>query len=191
MKDEAQVRAPLTKSIVELLDHQPGGVSQAVRGRARAEIARVEECTRVDWIPLEVQLAILDALRREVGQEECERFLAAHFAATIEQPFVRGMFETAVRLFGMGPGAVFRVFPRTWSTITRGCGEVEIREIDPRGTTIRVSELPVEQPHIELFAKGFRATFQGVIQTFAVPGEVEMLSFDRAARTSEYRAYWT
>ena len=192
MSTEAQVRAPLTKSIVELIDREfPLQVRQALRERARAEVTRVEECSRVDWIPLEVQLAILDALREAVGQQRYEAFLTAHFAATIEQPFVRGMFETSVRLFGVGPGSVFRVFPRTWSTISRGCGEVHVSEIDPNGTTIRVTDLPVEQPRIDLFVKGFRATFQGIIVLFARPGDVELVSYDRGLRESTYRARWS
>jgi hypothetical protein len=191
MSQEAQVRAPLTKSIVELLDRQPGDVPRAVRARARAEIERVEGCSRVDWIPLGIQLRILAALREEVGPQSFEAFVTKHFSTTVEQPFVRGMFETAVRLFGFAPSAVLRVFPKTWSTISRGCGEVHIPEIAATGTLIRVTELPVEQEHVELFVSGFRATFQGILDAFDRPGVVVMLSYDRASRTSTYRATWS
>ncbi len=192
MSIEALVRAPLTKSIIELIDReQPLPVRQALRARAGAEVVRVEECSRVAWIPLGTQLAILDALRLEIGQDRYEAFLSAHFATTIEQPFVRGMFETSVRLFGVGPAAVFRVFPRTWSTISRGCGEVHVDEVDPNGTSIRVTELPVDEPRIDLFVNGFRATFQGILEVFGRPGEVQRVSYDRQLRESAYLARWS
>jgi hypothetical protein len=186
---ESKVRAPLTKAIVEMLDRQPG-VAAGVRARVPNEVRRVEECSRVDWVPLATQLAILDALKDEVGLRRWEEFVRAHFSSTVEQPFVKGMFESAVRLFGMGPGAVFRVFAKTWATISKGCGEVEIGEVDPKGTLIRVRELPVDQARIELFVAGFRSTFQGALDVFKSAGDVELVSFDRAARTSVYRARW-
>lgn len=188
--DEPRVRAPLTKAIVELLERQPLHVRDGVRSRAGAEIERVEQCSRVDWIPLGVQLEILGAVREETGARGYDDFCAAHFASTIEQPFVKGMFETTVRLFGLGPGAVLRVFPKTWSTISRDCGRMEIDHIDARGTTIRVRELPVSEPRVDLFANGFRATFRGIIDLFARPGDVELVSYERAARESVYRIHW-
>lgn len=188
---EARVRAPLTKAILEVLERQPPHVQEGVRARAKREIAHVEECSRVDWIPLGVQLAILDAVREETGMHGYEDFCAAHFASTVEQPFVRGMFETTVRLFGLGPGAVLRVFPKTWATISQGCGEIVIDEIDPEGTTIRVRDLPVNEPRIDLFVKGFRATFRGIIDLFRRPGDVQLVSYDRVMRESVYRAIWS
>ena len=189
--DEPRVRAPLTKAILEVLERQPRDVQVAVRARAKVEITRVEECSRVDWIPLGVQLAILDGVREELGIHGYEDFCAAHFASTVEQPFVRGMFDTTVRLFGLGPAAVLRVFPKTWATISQGCGEVVIEEIDPNGTIIRVRELPVSEPRIELFVQGFRATFRGIIDLFRRPGDVELVSYDRVMRESVYRAVWS
>lgn len=186
----ARVRAPLTKAILEVLEHQPPRVRDAVRSRAYEDIARVEECSRVDWIPLGVQLNILDAVCDELGMRGYEDFCAAHFASTVEQPFVKGLFDTTVRLFGLGPGAVLRVMPKAWATISRDCGRMEVGDIDPAGTTIRMRDLPVAEPHIDLFATGYRATFRGVIDIFRRPGDVELLSYDRSARESSYRLRW-
>ena len=187
----AQVRAPLTKAIVELMDQRMPDSARAIRARAAREIERVETSSRMDWIDLSVQLAILQAIYSEVGVRRWELFVAAHFSSTVEQPFVRSMFETSVRLFGMSPAAVFKVFAKTWATISKNCGDVTIGEVDPRGTTIRVTNLPVEQANIDLFVRGFRATFQGAIDIFKSAGEVEFVSFDRASRTSVYRARWS
>lgn len=188
---EPRVRAPLTKAIVQLLDKQPEAVRTAVRARAHDAIEHVEQSSRVDWIPLATQLVILDALREFTGVERYEEFCAAHFASTVEQPFVKGMFDMTVRLFGLGPGGVFRVFPKTWATITRDCGVVEVETVDPQGTTIRIRDLPVAEPRIDLFVRGFRATFRGAIDLFGRAGDVKLVSYDRGARESVYRAHWT
>ena len=187
----AQIRAPLTKAIVELMDQRMPESARAVRARVPREIERVEGASRMDWIDLSVQLAILDAIYSEVGMRRWEQFVSAHFSSTVEQPFVRSMFETSVRLFGMSPAAVFKVFAKTWATISRGCGDVTIGEVDPRATTIRVTGLPVDQEHIDLFVRGFRATFKGVLDVFKSTGDVEFVSFDRASRTSVYCTRWS
>lgn len=188
----AEVRAPLTKAIVELIDRQLPHVRGAIRTRAAGVIARVEECSRVDWIPLGVQLEVLSAFREELGPKAYDEFCIAHFASTIEQPFVKGMFDTTVRLFGLGPGPVYRVFGKTWSVISRRCGEVSV-EVDgePGVATIRMRDLPIDEPRIDLFVTGYRATFQGVIEVCKVRGNVELVSFDRAAREAVYRARWS
>ena len=138
-----------------------------------------------------MQRAILNAIYSEVGVRRWEQFVSAHFSSTVEQPFVRSMFETSVRLFGMSPATVFKLFAKTWATISKYCGDVTIGEVAPRETTIRVTILPTEQEHIDLFVRGFRATFQGALDVFKSAGEVEFVSFDRLSRTSVYRARWS
>lgn len=187
----ARVRAPLTKAILELLDTRPPVVRNRVRARAAEAVRHVEQASRVDWIDLRIQLQILSALRAEVGQRGYEEFCAAHFTTTVQQPFVKGAFETTVRLFGVGPGPIYRIFPRSWAMISRGCGVVRVpREIDPAGTRIRVVDLPVEEEEIELFVQGFRATFRGIIDIFQRRGDVTLASYDASARTAIYVASW-
>lgn len=187
----ARVRAPLTKSILDLLDARPSVVRDRVRARAADAVRHVEQASRVDWITLRTQLQILSALRAEVGQRGYEEFCAAHFATMVQQPLVRSAFETTVRLFGVGPGPVYRIFPKSWAMMSRGCGVVHVpREIDPAGTRIRVVDLPVQEEEIELFVQGFRATFRGIIDIFQRRGDVTLESYDARARTSTYVATW-
>lgn len=191
-EQRAEVRAPLTKAIVELLDRQLPHVRSAIRARAADAITRVEECSRVDWIPLGVQLDLLGAFRDELGPRAYDDFCIAHFASTIEQPFVKGMFETTVRLFGLGPGPVYRVFAKTWAVISRGCGELTVTgESTPGVAVIHLRDLPMAEPQIDLFVNGYRATFQGVIEVCGARGDVEVVSFDRAKREAVYRARWS
>lgn len=189
----AEVRAPLTKAIVELIERQLPHVRTAIRARAADAITRVEECSRVDWIPLGVQLELLAAFREELGAKAYDDFCIAHFASTIEQPFVKGMFDTTVRLFGLGPGPVYRVFVKTWSVISRGCGEMLLEQSpDAPGTAvIRMRGLPMDEPRIDLFVTGYRATFQGVLEVCHARGDVALASFDRTAGEAVYRARWS
>ncbi len=187
---DSRVRAPVTKAIVELLDRQPPSIRAAVRKDAAEAIEHVESASRVDWIPLRTQLRILRAVHTELGQDGFDDFSAKHFACTVEQPLARSVFDTTVRLFGVGPGPIYKMFPQSWAMMSSGCGMVVCTETDPSGTSIRIVDLPVAEPDIELYVVGFRATFRGVLDAFKCDGSVEFLAFDRARRESRYRATW-
>jgi len=187
---EPRVRAPVTKAILELLEQQPRGIRDAVREDAAEEVRHAEEASRVDWIPLRVQLRIFRAVHTVVGPRGFDDFAAAHFARTVEQPLARSVFETTVRLFGVGPGPIFKIFPKSWAMMSAHCGTIVCDEPDPSGTLIRIVDLPVAEENIELYVTGSRATFRGVLDVFKFAGDVDLVSFDRALRESRYRARW-
>ncbi|MBX3245856.1 MAG: hypothetical protein KF901_01600 [Myxococcales bacterium] len=189
VREPAQVRAPLTKAVLELLETQPEAVRLAVLEQASEAVRVVEEASRVSWIPLRAQLEILAALRAVTNDRVYDEFCAKHFSSTVEQPLVKSVFDTTVRLFGVGPGPVYRMFPKTWAMMARGCGVIEVDE-DGKRAHLEVSELPVEEPEIELFVRGFRATFAGVLDMFRRPGTVTLDSFDPASRIARYTATW-
>lgn len=143
----------------------------------------------MDWLPLELQLELLDAMLEEMGAARWERFVTAHFAATVEQPYLKDVFETAVRLLGVGPATVFRVFGRTWMNITRNCGEFYVSEINQNGTVLHMQRLP-DIARIDTFVYGFRFTMQGVIEAFGRRGLVEQRSYNSLTRSVSYTARW-
>jgi hypothetical protein len=188
---EARVRAPVTKSIVDLLEKQPRTVRDAVRESAASAIARVEQASRMDWIPLSVQLEIVAALHAQVGPREFDTFCAATFGSVAEQPLARSVFEGTLRVFGISPGPVYKMFGKTWAMVSSGAGVITVEgEPSPTGTVIRVSDLPIEERHIELYVRGFRATLRGVIEIVNKQGEVDMRSFHRGTREAIYVAKW-
>nr|PZN18745.1 MAG: hypothetical protein DIU78_22310 [Pseudomonadota bacterium] len=189
---QARVRAPLTKAVVDLLKKQPPSVQAAVRAKAADAVERVELASRVDWIPLSIQLEILSALHTEVGPEGYDAFCTAHFAATVEQALVKSVFEGTIRVFGISPAALYKVFGKTWPVIASGCGVISIEgQAAPSGTTLHVTELPMNEREIDLFVRGFRATFQGVLDVVKKQGTVVMRSFDRDAGKAVYFATWS
>lgn len=174
-----------------MLAKQPPAVHSAVRERAAEAIGKVERASRVDWLPLSVQLEILAALEAEAGARGYDAFCAAHFSSMVEQPLVKSVFEGTLRVFGVSPGGLFKMFGKSWTMLSSGCGVVLVEgNPSPEGTTIRVQDLPIAEPQIDLFVRGFRATFRGVIDAVEKQGNVELESFDRRAREATYLATW-
>jgi len=187
----ARIRVPVTKAIVEMIDELPAADRDAIRSGAAESIAIVDAAPRSNWIPLAVQLDILAQIDRRLGRAGYQDFCQRHFIRTTETPLVRTVFDGAVRLFGMGPEAVFKVFRRSWSMMSSDAGDVNLRRLDPNDLCIEVSGLPLDEVQSKLFVEGFAATFTGVFRLFGLTGEVKLASVDVGTRTAVYLGSWT
>jgi hypothetical protein len=120
-----------------------------------------------------------------------DAFCASHLASTVEQPLVKSVFEGALRVFGMSPGSVYKMFGKSWAMLSSGCGIVSIEgDPLPSGTIFHVSELRVEEPLLDLFVRGFRATCRGAIDVVNKQGNMQLRSFDPGTRLASYIATW-
>lgn len=190
MPERAQIRAPVTKSIVEMVDELPPADRDAIRRDAAAAIQTVADAPRTAYLPLGVQLEIMAAIDRRLGRPAYLEFCAENFGRTVETPLVRTIFDGATRIFGVGPTGIFKVFRKAWSMMSEGCGDVDLVTLSPSETRIVVEALPVDEKHIDLFVQGFAYTFRGVFDVFDVQGEMKLVSFDRHARKATYLGSW-
>lgn len=182
----------MPKALIELLPRQSSSAQAVVRVRASEAITRVEVASRVEWIPLATQLEILAAYREALGPRGYDDLCIAHFAASLEQPFVKGLFDTTVRLFGLGPAPIYKAFARAWNSgISRHAGTMSVEDAADTSLVVRLAELPMDEKELDLFVFGFRATFQGVIDVAGVRGDVAEPTFDRATASATYRARWS
>jgi hypothetical protein len=188
---EARIRAPVTKAIVEMIDELPPADRDAIRQAAGPSIDAVEQALRSSWLPLATQLETLHAIDQRLGRAGYLDFCQRHFIRTVETPLVRAVFDGAVRLFGMGPEAVFKVFRRSWAMMSTHAGEVNLVELTPEHLRIEVRALPLEEARASLFIEGFAATFTGVFRLFEIDGKAELTSVDYPNRTAVYTGSWT
>ena len=188
---EARIRTPVTKAIVEMIDELPPADRDAIREAAAESIDTVERALRSSWLPLAIQLDILRQVDRQLGRDGYADFCQRHLIRTIETPLVKTVFDGAVRLFGVGPEAVFKVFRRSWAMMSSDAGEVNLLEMSADALRIEVRELPLEEAQATLFIEGFAATFSGVFRLFELDGKTELKSVDYANRTAIYTGSWT
>lgn len=187
----AQVRAPVTKAILELLEELPAEDRDAIRAGAPAAVTQVEGTARSDRLPLSVQLEILEQVDARLGRAGYLDLCRTHFTRTVNTPLVRPILDGAVRLFGMSPKAIFKMFSRTWSMMSTEAGLIECVRLEPDTVEIVVRDLPMEERRADLFIEGFAATFSGVLDLFDVDGSIELAEVDEEARSARYTGRWT
>jgi hypothetical protein len=99
-------------------------VAAAVRAQLGDEVlGRITTANRVEWIPVELQVAVNDALFAELSAEEYEAFWRRTGLASAQSSMFNRLVQGAMRLFGISPASIYKLFPRANLHVTRGLGE--------------------------------------------------------------------
>ena len=81
--------------------------------RLRAAVApetwrRIEEASRLEWLPVELDIEVLEVGSRVFGVENNHARVRAGLKRTIEGPLLKALLEGAANLFGIRPSSLFR-----------------------------------------------------------------------------------
>lgn len=185
------MRASVIQGNLSDLRRLPDGLESQVRAAiSKGVIDDVESATRIAWLPLEHDLEISDAVERVAGTVRRREWARTSMLLSMRGPLLEPMWRAALRVFGVSPGALFRVVPTGWAAVYRDVGRVT-HEPGTDTAYITVSELPDVLVHNEAYLHGICGTFQALLDASRVPGTVEMESFDKRRSTVKYKANWS
>lgn len=136
------IRASYAQENVRALAQLLPPTETAVRTRAAREIAEVMAAGRLAWLPIELDLAILEAIAAVGGESELRAHARAALLASTETPLLRPIRDGALRLLGARPENIFKWAPNAWGISFRACGVVSWEHLEPEHGVIRVRELP-------------------------------------------------
>jgi hypothetical protein len=125
-----EMRASLVKEqLAAIDDHAEGARVRAAV--APATLARIESATRVDWLPIETLLALLDATLATLGPEAAAAHWRRSTMRAFETPLVKPFTDGVVALFQPSPPRVFPLLPKLFQLIYRGIGRVLVENPAP------------------------------------------------------------
>lgn len=107
-------------------------------------LRRIEQASRTDWLPIEIELTLTRTIRAAVGDEALRRWSSAALRRTLDTSMFRPLFDTAVRLFGLSPNSLFKMAPQGWRTTFRGAGELTVQPGGPTSLVVDLVGLPEE-----------------------------------------------
>lgn len=165
------------------------GVAARINERLGGETCRALAAVRPDdWAPVELDVALTDAIHVELGDGGLRRANREAFLAAIEGPVLRPLVTGLQRMFGLTPLALLRLAPRLWNTIYRDCGDLVLEQ------TERAHAIVLEDaPDVLLAAPSYFIGVAGVIDGCFVltrrAGSVEIAT-DAATRRVRWRLTW-
>jgi hypothetical protein len=127
-KAPPQCRAGWTQHILNGVHALPPALAARALGAVPVEHrSTLEQSSTLAWLPFEVHMAVLHALRSTLGARAYQQFCVVQITASLDHPMLFAKpAQLALRLYGAGPFALFRAIPPSLNYIFRNAGEFRI-----------------------------------------------------------------
>ena len=153
-----------------------------------ATLRLIERASRVDWLPIEVDLELVHAIYGVAGEEGLRAWGREAVLRSIETSIFKPLVDAVVRVFGLSPGPLLRAAPQAWKTTFRGCGEMSVTVAPEGGARIVLSNLPqvlVERP----FLLSISGSLEAALVVARTEGTVRLVA-TVGTNGAEYEATW-
>lgn len=164
-----------------------GARADAVRARCSTEIARIEGASRLSFLPVTDNLALLKAVEEIGGAAALRAQGRIAFVAAASGPLLRPIRDTALKMLGATPAGIFRWAPQTWKLVFRNTGVLSWQPTSGGGSLI-LEHLP---PLLDCtaWAETSAGAFEG---GFDLAGNASgTVTIERAPSTFRFRLQWT
>jgi hypothetical protein len=173
MTPGALMRATQMKENLRGLDELAERHSVDLRAALSPEmLKRIKGAMRTDWLPIAYDVEMNEAVERSLGRELLCRWSRSTIESSLKGPMLSPLLDGAVALFGLTPNTLFKLLPRGWGSVYRGCGELKI---EGRGNTqarIMWRGVPDEVRASEPYLYGVAATFSALLAVTNAEGDV-------------------
>jgi len=133
-------------------------------------LTEIRDSPRTSWVPAANMMGMISAVEKVGGVELVEAMAESVTTKVSAHPLFRPLVHGALRLFGDGPGPLFKVLPRAWKVSNRDAGELET-EVSSGRAVVRVSKLPPEL-ECDPWKRSWRGTCHGMLALARVEGTV-------------------
>ncbi len=173
-----QVRARHTQTLLRLGEARVPAdaptLASALDPRMRAVL---ESADPASWVPLEVDVAIVEVLNRRFGAAGAASIVDANVRMETDSTLLAGLVKTVLHVFAPSPAAIVKQIPAGWGRLFRDAGWVEVVSTGPRAALVRFHRLPavcVASPAwVESVLVGLRSLYSLVGATGTVESRVE------------------
>ena len=166
------------------------GHLDAVNRQDATLAAEIAEASRVSWLPIEINMRMVDALMGAYGEKRGMQILVESLHAQFDTPLWNNFIKGGLRLFGQEPIGFGRWIPEACALIFRNCGSWSIELGEPAQMRAIMQEVP--QPLID-DERWMRTIGNGMLALFwvcEVDGGARMIECDPHARRATFLLEW-
>ncbi len=174
------IRATQAKSDLVALEGLGPGVRDRVLARLTPEVVhRIEEASRVDWIPIPVILEFSRIVREETDEEGVRAWGKAATSLSLDTPLLRPILQGATAIFGRDPQRLYKALPTAWTAVFKDCGTLSVEAGEEGCIRIAVRDMPASVRERD-FLLACAAGFEVVLEQCRVQGRCELEHAERA-----------
>ncbi len=184
------VRASNARDFFEFFERSNPPLHAHLKVTLPAEVFdRMHKGVRTDWIPVELDGQLVDAVLKYLGAEGLKRAARRFLSESlVKSPMMRGMFEGVVRLFGVSVGGFLRVVPPALAQSYQECFTVTI-ERGEREALVTFDDIAPEILRFPAYGVIWEGIFLGI---YDLANQAPDLDFklSRTQRKLEARLRW-
>lgn len=182
------IRAGFLQSNLAAIEALGTTVAERVRVRIGTDrVARIEEASRIAWLPLELDIAVAEAVEAEVGRPGLRSWLRAGVERSAATPLLSPFLSSARAIFGLTPHGFLRRTPQMWSVMYRDCGVAGYEELAGREALVMLADAPRELLASPAELAQLGVGLEAAIGLVSQAGSVEVEVQDRRAL---FRCRW-
>jgi hypothetical protein len=178
-----ELRSSLVKEQLASIDALGPEPARRVREAAARAIIAIERSSRMEWLPIEALLDVLDATLTVLGPEAAEAHWHRSTLRSFEIPLVKPFVAGALSLFNPSPERVMPLLPKLLSLLYRDIGTTTVEVIEPGLVQVVHAELPSVMLGSRAWSASMAASYRATLDFLrAVDGRVETTMDAGAAR---------
>jgi hypothetical protein len=187
---QAQVRASLLKQMLAGIDSLGMDVSTRARALIPGHIIRqLDEASRIDWVPMELNVPLVEAVEKVLGTERAQAHWRRDSTRILESPLMGPVTHGVMSLLKLSPETLFGFAPKSFSLIYRG-PDIVVTGDGPARLRLRYRGLPEEVAASSSWRTSCAASLEAVFLLARVKGEIVVSSFDPPRGEIELVATW-
>lgn len=136
--------------------------------------APLEDSLTLTWIPIAVDIAVVEAVDRVLGRATLHDIVLARQQREVGSPLLRRFASAALSLAGTSPAYVVRRIPDVWGLLFRNCGRFAIEEQGPTSTCLAIHGMPGECLASAAWMSGVRVACGAATAFVKRPGEAAL-----------------
>jgi len=180
--------AQLKEELAALADMSSEAATCVLAEVSPLTLRRIVLATRVDWLPAELNVELVHAGQRVLGDERLRRWGRAAARHSMSSSFFGPILQGVIGVFGLSPAAIFRAVPAAYRAAYRGCGEMVVSGDGERVRHVLLRDLPPVLQDRSFFL-ALAGSLEGVFDACELEGKVRQRSPVIGASV-EFEATW-
>ena len=89
-----------------------------------AKLRAVGQLSLLSWLPIELNIEIVEAVAEVLGPLRFAEFTRAYVAEIMPRPPLGALIDLGTKMIGVSPESFLRWWDKGWNAVYRGCGKV-------------------------------------------------------------------
>jgi hypothetical protein len=153
-------------------------------------IEQVEHASRIDWLPMELNVAFTDAVLRVLGPEASRAHWRRESAKLVDSPIMRPVVQGLTSLLKTTPEQLLAFVPRSWGLVYRNV-DVQMLPAGPTSRRMVMRALPPSVAGSASWRHSHCAAMEVIFLVGHISGTMETESFDAARGEVVVLASWS